>query len=314
MQNIARFNAIQTLKFLNKPAVQLLLSAGLVLSASGFAADPVLPGKPQAQSEASKAVQPQVDKKTADAAAEKRKKMLADATAAIAETKKALKALEDKKNDEALKALAVVTGKLELILARDPKLGLAPVETEVVTYDLFANPDTIKEVVGQAKKHLLAGEIQKARPLIATLASETQFRTVNIPLATYPAAIKAITPLIDAGKIDEAKAKLQASLNTLVITTDEVTPLPKLRAENLLKEAQTLTEKKDRSKEDNEKLVNDLKSARQQLQIAELLGYGTKKDYKQLYEQLDEIWKKSADGKSGTGWFDTIKKQLAELL
>jgi hypothetical protein len=272
-----------------------------------------LPSKPQAQSEASKAVQPQVDKKTADAAAEKRKKLLADATAAIAETKNALQALEKKKNDEALKALAMVTGKLELIVARDPKLALAPIDTEVVSYDLFASLDTIKVAIDEARKHLVGGEIQKARPLVAALASEIQFRTSNIPLATYPAAIKAIMPLIDAGKIDEAKAKLQAALNTLVITTDEVIPLPKLRAENLLKEAQTLAEKKDRSKEDNDKLATHLKSAREQLQMAELLGYGTKKDYKPMYEQLAGIEKKSAGGKSGTDWFGKIKKQLSEL-
>lgn len=311
MRNITRFNPIQ--KIAIKSSLPLLLSMGLVLSAPGFAADATLPSKPQAQSEGSKAVQPQVDKKTADVAAEKRKKLLADASAAIAETKKALQALEEKKNDEALKALAVVTGKLELIVARDPKLALAPIDTLVVSYDLFASQDTVRATVNEAKKYLVAGEIQKARPLVAALASETQYRTTNIPLASYPAAIKAITPLIDAGKIDEAKAKLQAALNTLVITTDEVIPLPKLRAENLLAEAQTLAEKKDRSKEDNDKLARHLKSAREQLQMAELLGYGTRKDYKPMYEQLDRIEKNSAGGKSGTSWFDKIKKQLSEL-
>ena len=313
MPNITRFNLVRKVKFPFKPSLPLLLSMGLVLSAPGFAADSALPSKPQVQTEASKASQPYVDKKTADAAADKRKKLLADATAAIAETKKALQALEEKKNDEALKALALVTGKLELILARDPKLALAPVDTEVVSYDLFASLDTIKGAIEQARKHLVRGEIQKARPLVAALASEIQFRTTSIPLATYPAEIKAIAPLIDAGKVDEAKAKLQVALNTLVITTDEVIPLPKLRAENLLKEAQALAEKKDRSKEDNDKLAVHLKSAREQLQMAELLGYGTKKDYKPMYEQLAGIEKKSAGGKSGTGWFDKIKKQLSEF-
>jgi hypothetical protein len=300
-------------KFALKTLPAALFSMGLVFSAPGFAADSALPSKPQAQSEASKAVQPQVDKKAADAAAEKRKKLLADATAAIAETKKALQALEDKKIDEALKALAVVTGKLELIVARDPKLALAPIDMEVVTHDLFASPDTVKTSINEARKYLGSGEIQKARPLVAVLSSEVQFRTTNIPLATYPAAIKAITPLIDTGKIDEAKAKLQAALGTLVITTDDVIPLPKLRAENLLREAQTLAEKKDRSKEDDDKLAKDLKSAREQLQMAELLGYGRKTDYKPLYEQLGEIDKKAANGKSGTGWFDKIKMQMSEL-
>lgn len=293
--------------------VILMSLVGLAMSAPSFSADSALPAKSQAQSEASQSVQPKVDKQTADAAAEKRKKLFADATVALAETKEALKALENKKNDEALKALAVVTGKLDLIVARDPKLALTPVDTEVVSYDLLTNLDTIKATIKEAKGHLNDGEIQKARPLVANLASEIQFRTIHIPLATYPAAIKAIAPLIDAGKIDEAKAGLQAALNTLVITTDDIVPLPKLRAEHLLKQAQDLAEKRDRNKEENEKLTKYLQAAREQLQMAELLGYGKKKDCKSMYEQISEIEKKSAGGKSGTGWFDKLKQQLSDL-
>ena len=292
----------------------ILMSLGvLAMSAPSFGADSALPTKPQAQSEASQSVQSKVDKQTADAAAEKRKKLFADATAALAETQKALKALENKKNDAALKALAEVTGKLDLIVARDPKLAQTPVATEVVTYDLLGNLDTIKSVIKDAKAYLNDGEIQRARPLVANLASEIQYRTHHIPLETYPAAIKAIAPLIDAGKIDEAKARLQAALNTLVVTTDEVIPLPKLRAEHLLKQAQELAEKKDRSKEDNDKLAKFLQATREQLQMAELLGYGKKNDYNPMYEQISEIEKKSADGKSGTGWFEKVKQQLADL-
>lgn len=293
--------------------VSLMSLGGLALAAPSFAAESALPAKPQAQSEASQSVQPKVNKQTAEAAAEKRQKLIADATAALAETHKALKALENKKNDAALKALEEVTGKLDLIVARDPKLAQAPVDVEVVTYDLLTDLDTIKKIIKDAKAHLNDGEIQKARPLVANLASEIQYRTLYIPLATYPSAIKAIAPLIDAGKIDEAKAGLQAVLNTLVVTTDDIIPLPKLRAEHLLKQAQELAEKKDRSKEENDKLAKHLQAAREQLQMAELLGYGKKKDYNPMYEQISEIENKSAGGKSGTGWFDKVKQQLADL-
>ena len=68
--------------------VTLISLAGLAASAPSLAADSGLPAKPQAQSEASQSVQPKVDKQTADAAADKRKKLFADATAALAETKK----------------------------------------------------------------------------------------------------------------------------------------------------------------------------------------------------------------------------------
>jgi len=289
------------------------VTLAVVAPAPVFAADSAMPSTPEKRSVSSQTVQHQVDKRTTDAAIEKRKKIFADATAAIAETQKALKALEEMKKDEALNALALATGKLELILARDPKLALAPLATEVVTHDLLANPDTIKLMIKEAKDLLDDGEIQKARPLVSNLASQVEIRTTNIPLATYPAAIKAITPLIDNGKTEEAKERLQAALNTLVITTDEVIPLPKHRAEQLLKLAQELSEKKERTSKESEDLTNDLKEARNQLKIAELLGYGDKKAYKPMYDQLDEIEQKTAGGKSGTGWFDKIKKQLSEL-
>lgn len=288
-----------------------LLCMSLTCLAPDSAAASTLPSKPQAQSESSKAVQPQVDKQTSDAIAQKRKVLLADATAAIAETESALKALEDGKKDMALKALADATGKLELIVAREPTLALAPVGMDVVTHDLFASPDTVRAVILEARNDLDAGNIQNARRLVDALASDIELRTTNIPLATYPAAIKAITPLIDAGKINEARTQLQAALNTLVITTD-VIPLPKVRAESLLKEARKLAEKKNRSQNENDKLAKDLASAREQLQLSELLGYGKKNDYKPMQEQLEQIAKQSANGKSGTGWFDKIEQQLSK--
>lgn len=290
-----------------------MLTMSLMLSPQSFAAESALPKKSEPQSQASKTVQVEVNKKTAETVAEKRKELIADAQTAIAETEKALQALREKKNKEAIDALANATGKLELVLARNPKLDLAPVKTDVVIFDLLSNPETVKAVVKETKVYLSDNEIQKARPLIANLASEIQYRTSSIPLSTYPKAIKAITPLIDAGKIEEAKAELQAMLNTLVIKT-EIVPLPKLRAEEMLKEAQSLAEKKQRSKEENDKLSKNLQGVREQLEIAELLGYGNKEDYEPMYQQLDDITKKTANGKNGTNWFDNIKKKLSNLI
>ncbi len=96
-----------------------------------------------------------------------------------------------------------------------------------------------------------------------------------------------------------------------MVTTD-VIPLPKVRAECLLKQAQVLAEKTNRTKLENDQLDKDLRSAREQLQLSELLGYGRKSDYKPMQEQLDQIEIKSAGGKSGLGWFDKIKRQLSD--
>ena len=294
------------------PLYASLLSLGLVVATPILADESALPSEPQARSGATESVQPQVEEKSVNKVAEKRRKIIAEATAAVDKTRTALKALEDNKTDEALKALEVATGQLELILARDPELALAPVDVDVETYDLLASLDTIKAVIKEAEDDLEEGEIQMARPLVANLASEIVIQTTSIPLGTYPAAIKSITPLIDEGRIDEVKTGLQAALNTLVITED-IVPLPILRAEQLLKNAEAQAENAARTIKDNETLAELLKDARTQLKMAELLGYGTKKSFKPMYEQLDQIESRTSGGKGGQGWFDKIRAQMEAL-
>jgi hypothetical protein len=290
----------------------VILSLGLMAS-SLYAGESSLPDEPQAQSPTTQSVQAEVDDNTSDKVDEKRKEILADASVAIDETRKALQALDEGNTEEALAALEMVTGKLELILVRDPALSLAPVDVQVVTHDLLASPDTVKAIIHDAENYLEDGEIQKARPLVANLASEIVISSTSIPLATYPAAIKAIAPLIDEGRLDEARAGLQAALNTLVVTTDEIIPLPVLRAQQLLMKAEALAENQERTVKENETLTDMLAAARVQLNMAELLGYGSKKSFMPLYEQLDMIEDKIAGGKGGKGWFDKIKQQVLEL-
>ena len=266
----------------------------------------------QEQSPTAKSAQPEVEADVAKRADEERKKIVADAETALDQTKKALALLGDKKTQEALGALEVATGKLELILARDPKLALAPVDTGVVIRDLYADPNAVKDAIKEARRLLGDGEVQKARPLVSNLASEVVFQTTNLPLAAYPTAIKSAASLIAKSKVDEAKDTLQAALNTLVITEVAV-PLPVLRAQVLLKDAEKLAEDDKRSEESNKSLAAQLDEARKQIRMAEALGYGKKADFEPIFEQIKEIEQKSSGGKSGKGWFDRIKKQVSDL-
>jgi tetratricopeptide (TPR) repeat protein len=294
-----------------KKALSLLFGA-LFLSASGLAPASAVPDKAEEKSAQSKAVQTEVDQASADKAAGQRDKIVEEAVTALAETEKALKALNDGKTDEALKALEKATGKLELILARDPGLALVPVSVDMVTYDLYADVDTVKAVIKEAGEALDEGRVQQARRLMSSLASEVVINTTNIPLATYPDAIKAISPLLDKGETEKAKAALQAALNTLVVTTD-VVPLPLLRSQYMLARAEKLAEKKERSEEDDKALNDLLQAADQELKLAEVLGYGSRQDFKPLHEQIGIIREKATGGNSGKGWFDELKKRLSDL-
>ena len=287
----------------------LFLAAGN----TAFAADDEKIAKPEVQSQTAQEVQPAVDAETDEKVTEKRKKILSEATVAIEESRKALKALDEDKPEEALKSLELATGKLALIVARAPELALATVDIDVKILDVFANVKTLETAVKRATTYLKDGEIQLARPLVASLASEMVIESINIPLATYPEAIKDIVPLIDEGKVNEAKTALQAALNTLVVIEEEIIPLPVMRAKTMLKEAETLAESQERKEEENKELATFLDDAENQLKLAEVLGYGDKKAFKPMYEQLDKIREKTKDGKSGAGFFDKLTEQVSNI-
>lgn len=259
------------------------------------------------------AVQPAVDQVVEGKTVEKRRQTIGEAVTALTETKNALAALDEKDTTKALDALAQVTGKLELLLARSPRLALAPVDVQTVVHDIFAGADTIEAILDEAENALKHGEVQKARHLLSGVASEIVITTTSLPLATYPKAISAVAPLIDQGKIDEAKAALQAVLGTLV-SSSVVIPLPVERARAMLKEAESLVEKSDRSAEEDKRLGALLDDARKQLEMAELLGYGRmKKDFKDIYDQIKSVKEKAKSGQSGKGFFDDIMATFRSL-
>ncbi|NQD13256.1 heat resistance protein YfdX2 [Pseudomonas aeruginosa] len=271
-----------------------------------------LPVSPESKPEVVTEVQPEVQKETDSQAADKRKQVLDEAVSALALTKSALAALDGKDAARALATLAEVTGKLELIVAREPTLALAPVDVRTIVHDLFANTETIEAMTDEALDALKHGEVQQARHVLALLASEIVIAVTNIPLASYPAAVKSVVPLIDQGKIEEAKAALQAALSTLV-ETRSVHPLPALRARLLLKRAEPLVEDGQRSEASNERLETLLNEARQQLEMAELLGYGKRKDFESMYDELKKIKQKTGGGGGGKGWLDEVKAKLSRL-
>jgi hypothetical protein len=199
-------------------ALALAVVVGLSGPALAQSAAGSSPGA-SAPSAASKAAQPQVDDKAAREADKKRAELTQDAITALTKTQEALTLLDANKTKEALAALELASGKLELVLARDAKLALAPVDVRVITHDIHANVESVKKAVKLSRELLGDGEVQKARPIVANLASEIVIQTDNLPMATYPAAIKSAARLIDSGKIDNAKAELARALNTLVVTS-----------------------------------------------------------------------------------------------
>ena len=82
----------------------------LVAGNTAFADEKEKAVTPEVQSQTTQEVQPAVDAKTDDNVAEQRKKIFSEANIAIAESKKALKALDEGNTEDALRALELATG------------------------------------------------------------------------------------------------------------------------------------------------------------------------------------------------------------
>ena len=243
----------------------------------------------------------------------RQKDVTPEAADALRMTAEALEALNAADADKAITLLETVTGKLEIVTARDPSLALAPVSTIMETVEVVISNIGLELIRDEARDAMRDGEVQRARRLLRDFASETIITIRSLPLATYPEAIKAVVRLIDAGKLSEAAQKLRTTLAS-VVETDIVLPHRLLIAHHILREAQALSEKSDRSSEEEARLTQALDEAAANLERAEVLGYGTKKDLREFHEQIAAIRKKASGGKSGTGWFDALCSGLDALL
>ena len=259
------------------------------------------------------AARAEIEQSARDQTEARRKDVTPEAAEALKMTIEALDALNASDADKAINLLESVTGKLEIVTARDPNLALAPVAATMETVEVAISTAGLELIRDEVRDAMRDGEVQRARRLLRDFASETIITIRSLPLATYPAAIKEVVRLIDDDKLSQAAQKLRTTLAS-VVETDIVLPHPLLIAQHLLREAQALSEKSDRQSEEEARLTKALDEAAANLERAEILGYGTRKDFREFHEQIAAIRRKAAGGKSGMGWFDALRSGLDDLL
>lgn len=244
--------------------------------------------------------------------AEKEQQIVNEANEAVLGTQQALEALEKNDTKKAFFILQTVAGKLDIILAKQPALALIPADVKVDVSDFQGDAKTVEEARDRADDFLEDGNLQGARQILAELASEIRVTIINMPLGSFPTAIKEAVALIDTGKTNEAASVLNRVLNMLVVST-EIIPLPILRAEALLDEAFELEQKKGQDKEkSSEEILKLTDAAKDKLKLAELLGYGNKDDYKTLYTEIDVI-KETLHSKKSSATWEKIKQAISDL-
>lgn len=291
----------------------------LIVSAGPSWSQDTAQAEAEAQAVNREQVEESVTAETDSQLADKRTAVIQEAVDALDETNAAIAAIEKGDTDAAIAALALATGKLETVVAREPDLALAPVRIDHITYDVLGSVEAVRGLGKQIADLVDDGKFQEARPLLSEFASEVVIRTTSLPLATYPDAILAATALLDDGKTDEAMTVLNAALSTQVVT-DTVVALPPLRAVAMIEKAKALLN--DDGKAANDKAATEdadltaadyVEAARQELKIAEALGYGRESDFEDLHEALDELDRQIEAQEDTGGIFETIATRFEEL-
>ena len=219
------------------------------------------------------------------------------------EVNKAIKILESEKPDvaKAIKNLQSATGEFEIAMALDKDLEFAPIDSNIQTYNLVASSDVIKREIAFIKDLLDDGEVQQARKLLMPMRSEVVIETTYLPMLTYPTAIKEAVEELTDGTVKKAKEILVTAENSFVIDT-EVLPIPLLAAEDAVEEASKI------DKKEKDKILEQLDIAREQLEIANALGYLSR--YEEKHNDLQEHIKKLQKAVAGDSNVEKLYKSL----
>ena len=269
---------------------------------------PSQPNFEQQRQSAERQVRPEVEKERQSAKDQADHSLDQDAVAAINQTRTAIDAIAANKKSDALAAIEAATGKINILLARNAAAALIPVASEVQVVD--AAP--VDEKAIQTLDHGLAAAVKAkdyptARLILYSLTSEIRVRIYNLPLATYPTALKDAARLLDQGQNDQASQVLLTALNTLAII-EKITPIPLILARSAIAAAQ------EESQKDKNTAQTLLATARNQLQRCQELGYAADAtEYAALNTNIAQL-DKELKGNGDTGsLFSKLKDELSSL-
>jgi len=209
----------------------------------------------------------------------------------LQQTQEVIALIAQNKTQEAEDKMAVILGKLDLLLAKRPDLALIPVSSTVEMHDVVADLETVEKIMKAVRQAIDKGYYQEAKHVLNDLSSEMVIKTAYLPMATYPDAMRLAAKLMHEGKNREAAVILAQALNTLVIKED-ILPLPVLRAQEYIHQAVLVMNNDKTFKENKELLLALLDAADYQLKLAEAMGYGKRdKEYKELADAISRLKK-----------------------
>ena len=235
-------------------------------------------------------------------------KVIKEAVESIKLVTNVLVALDKKDTDKAKKELEKAIGKIEVVLSNPKAPALIPVDSKVIVQQFVGSAYDVENAVITTQAMLKNKRVQDARHILLALVDEIDVSTTNLPLSTYPVALKQAAKYLQEGKTEDAKRVLLATLNTFVNITD-VTPIGILEAETLINTASKI------AKKDKKLALSHLEGAKAELKKAEALGYTSSSDttYKVLNDAISNVEKEIKGKNKAEKLFEDLKVKLKEF-
>jgi hypothetical protein len=261
------------------------------------------------QQEAEQKLRPEIERQRQQEQQEAEKTLDQDAINAIQQTEGAIQCIAENRKDDALAEIERATGKINILLARNPSSAAIPVDVQVVIID--AAPTDLKQIdhtVQLATDATKDKDLPAARILLAAVISELRIQTTSLPLATYPEALKRAAQLLDQGKNRDAGDVLLTALNTLVIV-DHVLPLPLVLAQAAIDDANS-------QRQNNKQLaLTLLEAAKNEIIRSRHLGYLSEDaEYKALDDEISNLESAVKGPGNTTSLFAQLRERIAAFI
>lgn len=166
----------------------------------------------------------------------------------------------------------------------------------------------LKEFRNRLRSAIDDDNYPEAREILDNMISEVRTKTVNLPLASYPEAMRKAAQLIENEQPELANSVLQAALSTLVIT-EKNRPIPIINAQTELAIAMDL------SQTDKDAALKLMENARRDLKLAQDFGYASgTREYAKLDKTISKIENKIESNSDVASAFTDLQNKIVDLL
>ncbi len=236
---------------------------------------------------------------------EEEEKIIREAAEAYVALGEIIRLIAEGKLDDALRVLEQTQPKVEK-LYKEEGLTYMPVRSVVYEYRGVISVDEAQKLLKEVREAIEKNELIKARELLNILRNEIVIDTYVLPVNVLK---EAIDLALEFAKLDEWVKAVEAIRLALaaIKLTKTIVPRPILEAYYLMEEAAAIYQERP------EDAIQLLQDAREQVQLAQVLGYVHEDTIQPLLEAIDKLESEVKAKTATKAGFESIQEDMQKM-